>query len=78
MIETPTLLMEEYPMKRLIPLILAVILLVCGLSGTALAENRFYFDKTVNTVFEGEELQLVLIREGDCADEGQLTFKSSA
>jgi len=65
-------------MKRLIPLILTVILLVCGLSGAALAENRFAFDKTVNTVFEGEELQLVLIREGDCAEDGQLTFKSSA
>lgn len=63
---------------RLIPLLLTVLLLVCGMSGTALAENKFYFDKTVKTVFEGEELQLVLIREGDCAEDGELTFKSSA
>ncbi|MBQ3157794.1 MAG: Ig-like domain-containing protein [Clostridia bacterium] len=65
-------------MKRLIPLILMVTLLVCGLSCTALAENKFYFDKTYNKAFEGEELQLVLIREGDCADDGELTFRSSA
>ncbi len=64
-------------MKRLLPLILTVILLVCGMTGTALAENKFYFDKAYNTVFEGEELQLVMIREGDCADEGELTFKTS-
>lgn len=65
-------------MKRLIPLVLTVILLVCGMSGAALAENLFRFDKTVNTVFEGETLQLVLVREGDCAQDGELTFKSSA
>lgn len=64
-------------MKRLIPLILTVMLLLCCLPGAALAENRFYFDKEFNTVFEGEELQLVLNREGDCAEDGTLTFKSS-
>ena len=65
-------------MKRLIPLILTVLLLVCCLSGAALAEeDKFAFDKTVNTVFEGEELQLVVIREGG-AREGEVTFKSSA
>ncbi len=64
-------------MKRLLPLILTVILLVCGMAGTALAENKFYFDKTYNTVFEGEGLQLVMIRQGDCAEEGELTFKTS-
>lgn len=65
-------------MKRLIPLLLTVLLLVCGLSGTALAENQFYFDKTVRTVFEGEDLQLVLVRTGDCALDGQLTYKTNA
>ncbi len=65
-------------MKRLIPLVLTILVLVCGMSGAALAENRFHFDKTVNTVFEGETLQLVLVREGDCAEDGELTFKSSA
>ncbi len=65
-------------MKRLIPLVLTILVLVCGMSGAALAENRFYFDKTVNTVFEGETLQMVLVREGDCAQDGELTYKSSA
>lgn len=65
-------------MKRLIPLILTVMLLLCCLPGSAMAENKFRFDKTVNTVFEGEELQLVLIREGDCAQDGELTFKTSS
>ena len=64
-------------MKRLLPLLLTAILLVCGMTGTALAENKFYFDKNYDTVFEGEELQLVLIREGDCADDGELSFTSS-
>jgi len=64
-------------MKRLLPLLFTVILLVCGMAGTALAENKFYFDKTYNTVFEGEDLQLVMIREGDCAEEGDLSFKTS-
>ena len=65
-------------MKRLLPLILTAMLLLCCMSGTALAENKFVFDRTVNTVFENEELPLVLNREGDCADAGDLTFKSSA
>ena len=64
-------------MKRLLPLMLTVILLVCGMSGSALAENKFYFDKNYNTVFEGEDLQLVMIRQGDCAEEGDLSFKTS-
>ena len=65
-------------MKRLIPLILTVLMLLCCCTGTALAENKFYFDRTVNTVFENEVLQLILYREGDCALDGELTFKSSA
>ena len=70
--------MEEEAMKRLIPLLLSVLVLLGCLSGTALAENKFYFVKAVNTVFENEMLQLELIREGDCAQEGELTFKSSS
>ena len=65
-------------MKRLIPLLLTVMLLLCCLPGAALAENKFFFDRTVNTVFENETLQLVLNREGDCAQDGELTFRSSA
>lgn len=64
-------------MKRLIPLMLTVALLLCCMTGTALADNKFYFDKTFNTVFENEELQLILIREGLCAEDGTLTFKTS-
>ena len=65
-------------MKRLFPLLLTVMMLLCGMSQAALAENLFRFDKTYNTVFEGEELQLVLEREGECAEEGELTFKTSS
>ena len=63
--------------RRMIPLLLTVLLLVCGMSTSALAENRFYFNKAYNTVFEGETLQLELIREGDCAQEGELKFTTS-
>ena len=62
---------------RLIPLLLTVILLTLGMTSTALAENKFYFDKNYSTVMEGESLQLVMIREGDCADDGELSFRSS-
>lgn len=66
-------------MKRMIPLMLTVLLLVCALSGTALAaENQFHFDKNVRTVFEGETLQLILVRAGDCADPGELTYTTSS
>jgi len=64
-------------MKRLLPLLLTALMLLTLLPGAALAENKFYFDKNYNTVFEGETLQLELIREGDCADEGSLSFTSS-
>ncbi len=65
-------------MKRIVPLILTVLLLVCAMSSTALAANQFHFDKAVTTVFEGESLQLILVRDGDCAEEGELTYKSNA
>lgn len=64
-------------MKRLVPLLLTALLLLTLIPGVALAENKFYFDKNYSTVFEGETLQLELIREGDCADDGQLSFTSS-
>ena len=64
-------------MKRFLTLLLSVLVLLTLVPGAALAENKFYFDKNVNTVMEGEMVQLVLIREGDCADDGQLTFTSS-
>ena len=64
-------------MKRLVTLFLTALVLLTLVPGMALAENKFYFDKTYSTVFEGEMLQLELIREGECADDGQLTFTSS-
>ena len=64
-------------MKKLVTLLLTALVLLTLIPGAALAENKFYFDKTYNTVFEGETLQLELIREGDCADDGTLTFSSS-
>ncbi len=64
-------------MKRLLPLLAALVLLLTLFGGTALAENKFYFDKDYNTVFEDGVLQLVMVREGDCADEGELSFTSS-
>ena len=63
---------------RLIPLLLTVLLLLGCMAPAAKAENKFYFVKAVNTVFENETLQLELVREGDCAEEGELTFKTSA
>ncbi len=44
---------------------------------TALAEtDRFQFDKTNLTVFEGDTLALTLVRQGNCAEDGELTFTS--
>ena len=64
-------------MKRVVTLLLTALVLLTLIPGVALAENKFYFDKNYSTVLEGETLQLELIREGDCADEGTLTFSSS-
>ena len=64
-------------MKKMLTLLLTALVLLTLIPGAAMAENKFYFDKTVNTVMEGETLQLILIREGDCADDGTLTFTSS-
>jgi len=64
-------------MKRLATLLLTALVLLMLLPGAALAENKFYFDKSASTVFEGETLELILVREGDCAEEGALSFTSS-
>ncbi len=63
-------------MKRLLPLLLLEVLLLALPGGTALADNKFHFDSSVNVVMEGGTLQLVLVREGDC-EEGELTFSSA-
>ena len=57
--------------------LMLVLVLVC-LAAPALAEpNQFYFDKAYNAVFEGETLQMALVRTGDCAEDGTLTYTSS-
>lgn len=56
---------------------LAVTLCVMFAAAAALADSNFAFDKSVTTLFEGETLQLKLIRQGDAA-EGTVTYKSSA
>ena len=64
-------------MKRVVTLLLTALVLLTLIPGVALAENKFYFDKNYSTVFEGEDLQLIMIRQGDCAEEGDLSFKTS-
>ena len=57
--------------------LMLVLMLVC-LAAPALAEpNQFHFNKNVNAVFEGETLQMDLVRAGDCAEEGTLVYTSS-
>ncbi len=51
-------------MKRLLILLAAALLLLCGAAGADAEGNRLQFDRSVTTVFEGETLQTVLIREG--------------
>ena len=65
-------------MKRALPLLLMILLAALCLSGAALAEgDRFAFDRTVTTLFEGESLATVLERAGNAA-EGEVTYVSSA
>ena len=58
--------------------LMLVLALVC-LTAPALAaeKNQFHFDSSANAVFEGETLQTLLVRAGDCAEEGTLTYTSS-
>ena len=57
--------------------LLVALVLVC-LTAPALADgNKFHFDNSANVVFEGETLQTLLVREGEGAGEGALTFTSS-
>ena len=60
--------------KMLIPLLILA-LLMCSVPAFA-AGNTMMFDRNVNTVFEGETLQTVLIREGEPA-EGEVTYESN-
>lgn len=60
--------------KMLIPLLILA-LLMCSVPAFA-AGNTMMFDRNVNTVFEGETLQTVLIREGE-PTEGEVTYESN-
>ncbi len=63
-------------MKHLWRILIAVLCMAL-LGVTALAEtDRFQFDKTNLTVFEGDTLNLTLVRQGNCAEDGELTFTS--
>lgn len=65
-------------MKKALPLLMMILLACLCLSGAALAEgDRFAFDRTVTTLFEGESLATVLERAGNAA-EGEVTYVSSA
>lgn len=60
---------------KIVMLTVLCVSLLCGV--TAMAEaDRFQFEKTNLTVFEGNTLELSLIRQGNCAADGELTFVS--
>lgn len=64
--------------KKMVALLFVLPVLLMCLMAPALAEaNKFYFDKSITKVFEGETLQPALIRQGDCREEGELTFTTS-
>ncbi len=65
-------------MKRILTLVLALALAMLLTAPALAAENKFYFDRDHSRVFENDQLQLMLIRQGDCADEGTLTFSSGS
>ena len=65
-------------MKKALPLLLMTLLAALCLMGAAQAEgDRFAFDRTVTTLFEGDTLATVLERAGNAA-EGEVTYVSSA
>jgi len=52
-------------------------MLLCLFAPALAEENKFYFDKSITKIFEGETLQPALIRQGDCREDGALTFTTS-
>lgn len=56
---------------------LLILLLFLTMLPAQADENKFAFDKSVTTLFEGETLQTALLREGDPA-QGEVTYVSSA
>lgn len=63
-------------MKRILIPLLILALLCIGTAGMA-EGNSMLFDKSANTVFEGETLQTILNREGEPAG-GTVSYQSSA
>ncbi len=64
-------------MKKNTVAALTILLVLLLTAATALAADTFKFDAREADVFEGESIQLTLLREGACAGEGTLTFSSS-
>lgn len=64
-------------MKRVQRFLLLLLALLLFTSAAQAAGNQFHFDSSANAVFEGETLQLLLVRAGDCAEDGTLTYTSS-
>lgn len=63
-------------MKKILIAVLLLMLALC-VTVTALAADKFAFEEKNVTVFEGEEMQLVLVREGKYAEGDNLTFTSN-
>ncbi len=55
---------------------LALFLVLILAAGTALAGDVFKFEDKSITLFEGEKSDTGLVREGACAEEGELTYSS--
>ena len=68
--------MKRYAALAIV-VMLSVLCLIAPVGASAAEANKFYFDKTVQSFFEGESFTPPLIRQGDCREEGTLTFTSS-
>lgn len=62
---------------RVTALLIALVLICLSAPALAAEKNQFHFDSSANAVFEGESLQTLLVRAGECAEAGTLTYKSS-
>ena len=64
-------------MKKILRAVVMVLLLL-GIVATASAADKFVFEQTNVTIFEGDVVNLPLIMEGAFADGGTMTWRSSA
>lgn len=65
-------------LKKLTALLLMVLCVTLCLSVPALAETDFTFDRSVLTLFEGEQLQLTLVRKNGAVADEPVTYTTSA